>query len=132
MSQHSNQVVKSFSAERTLTAGLVAAAAGANQASLWLTSTSHILGIVEDDQTVSDGAAAIVIGGTAKCTTALSVSVASIVGPQTASAKVIERANPDTVTTQLHKTVGIALESGSSDASIEILLQISNTGARLL
>ncbi len=132
MSQHSNQIVKSFAAQRTLTAGLVAAAAGANQASLWLTSTSHILGVVDDTQINSDGAVPIVIGGTARVTCGASVSVGAIVGPASAAANVIERAVPNTVTSQMHKTLGIALQSGSTNASIEVLLQIVNNGARLL
>lgn len=132
MSQQRAQVVISFKAERTLTAGLIANMPGANQAGLWLTSTSHILGVIEDDQTNSDAAVPIIIAGTARVTAGASVSVGSIVGPQTATAKAVERAVPTTVTSQMHKTIGIALQSGSTDSSIEVILQIVNNGARLI
>lgn len=131
MAQFSNQTVKSYAAERTLTVGLVASAAGANQASLWLTSTSHILGVVENTQNNSDAAVSVIIGGTALAKCGASVSVGALVGPQTATALIIERAAPNTVTSQLHKTLGIALQSGSANALIEVQLQIVNTGARL-
>src|SRR3972149_3564123 len=118
MAQQSNQTVKTFSAGASLTAGYVAAISGANQAILHLTSTSHIIGIVEDDQFNSDGAVSIVIAGTARAICALSVSVGAIVGPQTATAKIVERAIPLTVTSDMGKSVGIALQSGSTNSSI--------------
>ena len=131
MATNADNTVISFQAERTLTAGFVAAAVGANQAGLHLTATSHIIGVIDDTQNNSDGAVPIIIAGVARVQCGASVSVGSIVGPATATGTIVERAIPATVTTQMFKTLGIALQSGSSGARIKVLLQIVNNGARL-
>lgn len=126
MSQQLRGKVKSFTAGETLTAGLVAYLSAANTVALWITSTASIVGVVEDDAAATNSAVGLTLDGTAKVVCGASVSAGAVVGPMTASAKVVERANPATTTTAFQKTLGIALEAGSTDAVIEVALQINN------
>ena len=125
MSQMRGQTVLSFQADETVTAGLVVyKTANANAVARWLTQTANILGVSADASGSQTGAGLpVVIAGTAKCVCFASVSVGAIVGPATDSSRITERANG---ATQTAKSLGIALESGSTDSSIEVMLQVDN------
>lgn len=110
----------------TITAGMVVVATGAKAVGVFATSTSNILGVALDTANPSAGVA-VILDGTAKVICFASVSVGAIVGPATdGSGKVAERGNPATVTTLEQKTLGIALESGSTDGTIEVALMVDN------
>ena len=133
MSQAVQGLVVTYSAGETITAGQVlAAAAGTRKCVRWLTATSDIIGVAVDDQFNSDGAVEVQISGIAKVTCGNSVSSGAIVGPETATGEIVERAAPTTVTTQWHKTLGLSQQAGSSNATIEVLLQIQNSAARVI
>lgn len=123
MSQASAGKVVSLLAGGSLTAHRVVGVSAANTVTFWATQTSNILGVTLDFAD-SGAAAAIVLDGTAKCVCFASVSVGAIVGPATdGSGKIQERANG---ATQTAKTLGIALESGSTDGTIMVALMVDN------
>lgn len=131
MSQGTPGKVRSFKAGASISANRVVGVSAANTVTQWATGTSNIAG-VSLDFADSDAACPIVLDGTARVVCFASVSVGAIVGPATDGAgKIQERANPTTVTTAEVKTLGIALESGSTDGTIEVLLCVDNrrTGA---
>lgn len=110
----------------TITAGMVVAVSGAKAVAVWATQTSNILGVALDTANPSAGVA-VILDGTARVICFASVSVGAIVGPATdGSGKIVERGNPATATTAEMKTLGIALESGSTDGTIEVALMVDN------
>lgn len=119
-------VVSLRSGAATITAGTVVGVSAAKTVTNWATQTSNILGVALDTANPSSGVA-VILNGTAKCLCFASVSVGAIVGPATdGSGKIQERGNPATTTTLEQKTLGIALESGSTDGTIEVALFIDN------
>lgn len=86
------------------------------------------VGISLDDASQT-GQAIDVQATTVKLSCGASVSAGAIVGPQTATGQIVERANPATTTTQFEKSIGIALEAGSTNSVIQVLLSMSNLGA---
>lgn len=127
MSQQTPGKVRSFQAGATLSAARVVGLSAANTVTYWATSTSMIMGVTYEDSKQTDDAISVILDGTAKVSCFASVSVGAIVGPATAgSGQIRERANPATTTTAFEKTIGVALQSGSTDSVIEVALQISN------
>ena len=128
MSQHSPAWVINTKTNATIGAGYVVTptAAVAKQSSLHITSSTYILGVTLDSVNDTTGTTPVIVAGTAKCVCGASVSVGSIVSPQTDTGKVIEAAPPATNTTAGIPTLGIALESGSANGMIEVALQINN------
>lgn len=127
MSQHTPGKVRSYKAGATLSTARVVGLSAANTVTYWATSTSMIQGVTYEDSKQSDDAIAIILDGTARVTCFASVSAGAIVGPATdGSGRVRERANPLTTTTAFEKTLGVALEAGSTDSVIEVALQINN------
>jgi len=126
MSQFSNQVVKTFAANQSVTAyTIVSRAATSTMAVLpWNTTTSLVLGIARDNASTGD-ALEVVIGGTAKVICSASVSAGSLVGPTTATAG-YAAAITGFFTTSAYKYIGIALEAGSTNSVIEVALQFNN------
>ena len=122
------QTVLSFEAAATLSAYRIVKPTTANHVGLWDTSTAQIIGVTLDDSTGgSDSSVAIVIAGTAKVACGASVSTGALVCAQTATGLLIETgAIPTTATSTFPKMLGIALQSGSTNSVIEVLLQIDN------
>ncbi len=121
-------VIISQDANESITAHRIVSmvAASDNTVEMYQTSTSNILG-VSHDFGESGGSVPITISGTARVECGASVSTGAIVGPSTASSgQIVERANPDTTTTANVKTLGIALQSGSTNSVIKVALQIDN------
>lgn len=109
---------------------VAAAATSPTEALVWNTSTANILGVSLDNVSTG-GALAVRYQGRVKLICNASVSAGAIVGPATSTAGYItERANPATTTTAFQKVIGIALQAGSTNAVIEVLLNIDN-GASL-
>ena len=128
MSQHTPGKTRSFkSGAGSLSSARVVGLSAANTVTYWATSTSMIVGVTYDEAQQSDAAISVILDGTAKVTCFASVSAGAIVGPATdGSGKVRERTNPATTTTAFEKTIGMALEAGSTDSVIEVALQINN------
>lgn len=133
MSQFSNQIVKSFIANQSITAYTVVTRAATSTYSVapWNTITAQIIGIAQNNGSTGD-AIEVCFGGTSKVYCAASISTGAIVGPNTVTANltggigsVIERVSLFTVTAS-NKTVGVALEAGSTNSLIEVLIAISN------
>lgn len=128
--------VKSFAAGDTLGAFRVVTFGGASTTGIhvdpWATSTSFVLGITLGPASFTGEAVDVLLmGPTAKASCFASVSAGALVGPATAGAgQIVERANPNTVTTQLVSILGISLDAGDTNAVIEVLLGVENQAHR--
>lgn len=119
--------VASFNGDATLASLRVVAAVASNQVGYWATQSSHIIGVTIDDNKQTGSAIAVQLDGIARVTCFASVAALSIVGPDTAgSGKIVARDNGATTTTAVSKSLGIALEAGSTDSVIRVALQINN------
>lgn len=124
---------RSFAAGDTLTAFRVVTFGGNSTTGIhvdpWATDTQAILGVTLDDASATGNSVPILLAApTMRVSCFASVSAGAIVGPATAGAgQIVERANPATVTTAMVPTLGIALEAGSTNSVIEILLQPEST-----
>lgn len=126
MSQFSNQEVKSFRAVGSIPAYVIvsrAATSTAEVTAVW-TATSMIVGISNNAGSTGD-AIGVVLGGSSKLICNASVPVASIIGPATGTGLGVALAATFT-STALFKHIGIANENGSTNAVIEVLIQINN------
>lgn len=126
MSQVSNQIVKSFRAVASIPAYTIVARAATSTAEVtaaW-TATSMIVGLSAANASTGDSVP-VVLGGTGKLVCNASIPVASIVGPATGTGLGVALTATFT-STALFKHIGIANENGSTNAVIEILLQINN------
>ena len=89
--------------------------AGNHYAGIHLTDTSIIVGVSQNDASSTSQAWNIRIYGTTKVTCGASVSAGAICIPQTDTGKVVEGTKTyDTGTTAIPRSVGVALEAGSS------------------
>lgn len=128
--------VKSFAAGDTLGAFRVVTFGGASTTGIfvdpWATSTGFVLGITIGPASFTGEAVPVLLmGPTAKASCFASVSSGALVGPATGGAgQIMERANPNTVTTQLLPILGIALEAGDTNSVIEVLLGVQNQAHR--
>jgi hypothetical protein len=128
MSQYTPGVKVSLEADDTLAAFIVVGqGARAHTVNAWQTSSSHVLGVTEA-LADSGAAASIIVSGTAKVTCNASIPAFSLVGPVTGSAGLIAAITVNTATT-FPKLLGIALENGSTNGVIEVLLQPTNRTA---
>lgn len=129
MSQAASQILKSFQASATIPSFVVVKGDTANKVKTWDTTTAMIIG-VSQDYADTDDAVPVVIAGTAKVRCAASVPAYALVKPSTVTANVTPGSIADTgalfTVTAAYKTLGIALEAGSTNSVIEVLLQISN------
>lgn len=127
--------VASFLAGDTLSAFRVVTFGGASTTGIFVdphvTSTSHVLGVTLGAASSTGEAVDILLAAPiAKLSCAASVSAGAIVGPATDSGgQITERANPDTVTTALLPSLGIALQAGDTNSVIAVLLMPSNQHA---
>lgn len=123
MSQMSNQLVKSFIAGASLPAYVaVNLTAVANTVTNSITSTSVLIGVTTNGAP-SGGAVPVAIGGTAKMICAASTPVASVIVAQTGTGYAVVG---DPTTTSLNRSIGIALDAGSTNSVIEVLIQTNN------
>lgn len=100
---------------------------GANEGGIHKTSTSKIIGVSQEDASSTGEAWRIRLYGTTKITYGASVAAGDLVCPQTATGKAITATdNYNTGTTAVPRTGGIALKSGSTNATGEIALNINN------
>lgn len=128
MSQESNQIVKSFKANETIPAYAIVHLLTDSTIEVWDTVTSKVIG-VSRDLTQPGAAAAVVIGGTARVLCNASISAGAIVGPtNTNTGSIVERGATNTSTSDFARILGIALENGSTNAVVEVLIQPQNYG----
>lgn len=129
MSQTRNQVYATFVAGETIPAyTIVAPTSTDNTVEIHDTASSLILGVAADDSSGGAGSSVkVVVGGTAKIICGASVSAGEIVTPQTATGYAIAGISDfGTATTLVPRTVGIALQAGSTNSVIEVALIINN------
>lgn len=125
--------VKGFQAGTLLTAFRVVTYGGASTTGIfvdaWATDTQGIIGVTLSGASVTGEAVDILMAApTAKVSCAASVSSGALVGPSTdGSGQVVERPNPGTVTTFMVPVLGIALQAGSANSIIEVLLEPNST-----
>lgn len=130
MSQQSNQSVKSFTAAHSIPAYSVVTCLTDGTVAVWSATASMIIGIATDNASTG-GALGIVIGGTAKVICNASISAGAIVaGVGNTNGAIAEAGATNTTTGDFQKIVGISLENGSTNAVIEVLLQVQNYGLR--
>lgn len=121
MSQYTPGVRLSMEAADSIPAHRVVVLNADRNCALYQTSTSRAIGVSE--RLVDSGAAcSIIVSGTAKAQCLASIAAGALVAAATAGSGKIQAVTVNTVTT-FAPIIGIALESGSSDASIEILVQ---------
>lgn len=127
MSQESNQVVKTFVASESISAyAVVGILAGSYIA--WDTLSANIVGVAMDNAS-TNGALPVCIAGTAKVRCFASVPTSVVVGPASAgSGSIQNRGATGTSTANFEKVLGVSLENGSTNAVIEVLLQVQNGG----
>jgi len=128
MSQENNGTIISCKAANTnVTAYKIVAVSAENTVALWDTVTSAILGVSSMDAAAANSAVGVVINGTVRVQCGASVGAGSVVCPQTATGKCIEATNTlNTTTTVIPRTLGIALENGSTNSVIEVALMQNN------
>lgn len=90
---------------------------------LW-TSTSQILGIAQDNASTNDSVP-VALDGIAKLICNASIAAGSLVAPVTATGFGVAFASTVT-STALNKTVGLALQSGSTNGTIDVLVNPNN------
>jgi len=128
MSQESNQVVKSFMAGASIPSYAVVGMQTDSTVITWAATATMLIGVSRDVASTG-GAVSIVIGGTARVLCNASISAGAIVGPtNTNTGAIVERGGTNSSTQDAVKTLGIALENGSTNAVIEVLLQPQNYG----
>jgi len=105
----------------------VVTVSGANTADIWKTATSLILGVSMEDASATGEAWKIRIAGTAKVACGASVSAGALVTPMTGTGKITEATKTyNTTTTVVPRSLGIALEAGSTNSVIEVLIMPNN------
>lgn len=103
------------------------AALGHRRCQLWTTNTMHILGVSQENASTNGSVpVATNLGDIVRCICDLSVSVGALVGPGTATGGIVERALAATAAVWAVPRLGIALESGSTNSVINVLLQVEN------
>ena len=129
MSQRRAVVEVSFTAGETLAAfRIVGPSSGTSAVQLWDTSTALFTGVTQDSSSGGTGSSVLVaIGGACKVVCDASVSAGAILTGQTATGLAIAGVNTsDTHTTTLPRSIGVALQAGSTNAVIEMLIGINN------
>lgn len=131
MAQEVNGVIKTFKAFAASIAAyrIVAAGTGKNVARLADTSTCFLIGVSANDISATGQALSVVLNGTAKCMCGASVSSGALLSFQTDTGKCIEAlasAYNHTTTTIIPRTIGVALQAGSTNSVIEILVNPNN------
>ena len=124
-------VISLKAADGSICAWRVATVSAKNTADLWQTSTSKILGLTTNDASNAGDAVGIIINGIGRAVCGASVSVGAVVCPMTDTAKITEITvdNFTMSTTSLFaKSVGVALQSGSTNSVISVLVMPNNIG----
>lgn len=117
-----NEIQDSYRATQSIGVHLVAAIAATTtsfEVELADTSTSQPVGITQDVSS-TNSSVNITSFGRSKAVAGASVSAGSILGWQTATGKVVAITN--NTSTSLIPSIGKALQSGSSDSTIDILV----------
>jgi len=120
----SDGFVTTLRANQSITA-FVAVAINASSTTEFLceiadTSTSHYIGIAQDDRS-TDGAVAVSILGLARARCGASISAGSIITWATGTGQIVAGAF-DTTTSYLPHPIGRALQAGSTDSVIKVFL----------
>lgn len=127
MSQYTPGVLLSIEAADSIPAHRVVVLSGNRLCDVFATSTSQILGV--NESLVDSGAAAsVIVSGTAKVQCNASIAAGSLVTPVTDGSGKIKAVTVNT-STAFPAILGIALQNGSTDASIEVLLSMERRTA---
>lgn len=121
------QRISMFAADGSVSAYQILTVSGANQVDTWQTNSALILGVAENNASVTNDAISVVINGVAKVRCGASVSAGGILTGQTETGKCVAATITDNTTTSVvPKILGIALEAGSTNAVIAVALGIIN------
>jgi hypothetical protein len=103
------------------------AALGQRRCQLWTTNTMHIIGVSQENASTNGSVPVSTrTGDIIRCICDLSVSVGALVGPGTTTGGIVERALAATAAVWAVPRLGIALESGSTNSVINVLLNTEN------
>lgn len=122
-------IISLKAADTSICAWRVACISAKNTCDIWQTSTSKILGLTINDASNTGDAVGIIISGVGRAVCGASVSVGAVVCPATDTGKVIEivvDAYTMSTTSVYSKSVGIALQSGSTNSVISVLVMPNN------
>lgn len=120
MSQYTPGVKVSIEASDTIPAYRVVVLGATRLVGLFQTSSAAIIGVSEA-LCDSGAACSVIVNGTAKVACNASVPAGSLVGPATDASGLITPRTVNTATT-FPPILGVALESGSTNSVIEVLL----------
>lgn len=122
MSQSRNSIYASFKAGDTLSAQRIVRLSAANTVDLAVTATSMGFGITSDGAD-SGAAIQVTILGTAKVACGASVSAGAFVTWQTDTGLAVEATHlNNTAASVIPNAIGLALEAGSTNGVIEVLI----------
>lgn len=126
MSQVSNQLIKSFAVNSSVPAFTIVAiqATSTSQVTNVWTSTLNIVGVALDNASAGDSVP-VAIGGTARVICNVSISAGDLVAPVTSTGFGVGLAATFT-STALFKHLGVALDNGSTNSVIEVLINPNN------
>ena len=128
MAQDVNGTIKSFkAASGSVPAYRIAVLTAGNTVGVTFTSTSVIVGITTNDASATGQAVGVCLNGTAKCTCGASVSAGALLTAATDTGKCIDATSVlNTTTTVIPRTIGIALQTGSTNSVIEVAIIPNN------
>lgn len=127
MSQYTPGVLLSIEASDSIPAHRVVVLSGNRTCGMFATSTSQILGV--NESLVDSGAAAsIIVSGTAKVQCNASIAAGDLVRAVTDGSGKIAAVTVNTATS-FPAILGVALQNGSTDASIEVLISMERRSA---
>lgn len=131
MAQEVNGVKKTFKALNASIPAyrIVAVGAGKDVVDLAKTSTAMLVGVSANNISATGQAVSVILNGTARCQCGASVSAGALLSFQTDTGMCIEAlaaAYNHTTTTIIPRTIGVALQAGSTNSVIEILVQPNN------
>jgi hypothetical protein len=129
MSQANSGMHHSYKAGETIPAYRVVHLSAAHQVCLCDTSTALIVGVSQDQVDTSGFVpVATIYGDSSKVQCFSSIAAGDTVAPATDAAGRISTVTPLPVSTDgvFHPTLGVALQAGSTDSVIEVLLQPNN------
>ena len=128
MSQEVQGNIKTFkAADISVPAYRIVTLSAAQTVDIPNTLTSVLIGITANDGSATNDAIGVVLNGTAKCACGASVDAGAILTVQTSTGKCIAGTQLlNTTTTAVPRTIGIALDAGSTNSVIEVAIIPNN------
>lgn len=125
--ENQGQIISCKAANASVTAYRVVTVIAGNTIDVFDTTTSKILGVSIQNAAAAGSAVGVTINGTARVTCNSTINAGAVVAPVAGTGKIAaETALFNTTTTVIPRTLGIALESGTTNAVIEVAIIPNN------